>query len=208
MKRVILSLFTVVAASAALLAQTPEEVIARMEEETSRFDKEGFSMIMEIKMPIIGTVGTTVYNLGNKYKMVLNVKDKGAINWSDRITDWSYDESKNEVTISNSKQTEETQADSNKKMLDSVTDGYDIQLKKETDAAWFFRCTKSKTNTRKDDPKNMDLVVSKATHLPISLKSTLHGVTVTLRDFAIGVSENDVTFDPADFPGVKIIDNR
>ena len=208
MKRVLLSLFAGLVVATTLFAQTPEEIIARMDKETDRFDKEGFSMVMEIKMPIIGAVSTTVYTFGNKYKMILNVKDKGAITWTDRTTDWVYDESKNEVTISATKASKESEADSNKKMLDSVTDGYDVQLKEETDTAWYFRCTKSKTNTKKDDPKAMDLVVSKSTYLPISLKSTLRGVTVTLRDFAIGVSEDDVTFDASKYPTAKIIDKR
>ena len=82
------------------------------------------------------------------------------------------------------------------------------RMDKETDMAWYFRCVKSKTNKDKDDPKNMDLVVSKATYLPISLKTTLKGVTVTLRDFTVGISEKDVTFDASQYPTAKIIDNR
>ena len=54
----------------------------------------------------------------------------------------------------------------------------------------------------------MDLVVSKATYLPISHSVKEKGVTVTMRDFAIGVSEEQVTFDPAKYANAKIIDKR
>ena len=35
-----------------------------------------------------------------------------------------------------------------------------------------------------------------------------HGVTVTFRDFAKGVDEADVTFDPSLYPNATIIDKR
>ena len=56
-------------------------------------------------------------------------------------------------------------------MLDSVKEGYDVKLKKETDQAWEFVCTKSKTNTKKDDPKKINLVISKTTYLPIRVSA-------------------------------------
>jgi len=54
----------------------------------------------------------------------------------------------------------------------------------------------------------MDLVVSKATYLPISTTVKEKGVTVTMRDYAIGVTEEQVTFDPAKYADAKIIDKR
>ena len=87
-------------------------------------------------------------------------------------------------------------------------EGYDVKLKKETADAWYFVCNKSKTNTVKDDPKKMDLVVSKTTYLPISTSVKEKGVTVTMRDFAVGVTEEQVTFDPAKYANAKIIDKR
>ena len=94
------------------------------------------------------------------------------------------------------------------KMLDGVTDGYDVKLKKETDEAWYFVCTKSKTNPRKDDPKKMDLVISKSTYLPISTSVSEKGIRFTMRDFAIGVSEEEVTFNPDEYKDATIIDKR
>ena len=208
MKRFFTLLLTALLASTALSAQTPEEILARMDRETDRFDAEGFSMVMEIRLPILGAFATTVYTRGDKYKMVTTVKDETVINWSDGVTDWQYEPSKNEVTIEPRKAGTTSDAESNKKMIDSVTQGYDVRLKGQTDEVWQFRCTKSRDNTDKDDPKNMDLVVSKSTYLPVSIKASMHGVTVTLRDFGVGIDEKDITFDPAQYPGAKITDKR
>jgi len=205
MKKSLVSLFAALLTASALLAQTPEEIIARMNQETDRFDKEGVSMVMDMKLPILGTFSTQMYTLGDKYKGVIDVKGETAITWSDGVTNWDYDASKNELTIKNAKRSD---AEGSMSALNGITEGYDVKLKKETDEAWYFVCTKLKTNTKKDDPKKMDLVVSKSTYLPISHSATMKGVTVTLRDFVVGVTEEDVTFDASQYPDAKIIDER
>jgi hypothetical protein len=63
-------------------------------------------------------------------------------------------------------------------------------------------------NKDKDDPKRIDLAVSKATYLPVYLKTKTEGVSVTMENFKIGVDEAFVSFNPADYPNVKIIDER
>lgn len=208
MKKLIFALFAVLFASTSLFAQTTEEILTRMDQETDRFEKEGVSMVMEMKIPLLGTSSSTMYVLGDKYKAVLNVKGNLIISWSDGITVWDYDSSKNELTIDHAKPSEDSQAESNMKMLDGVTDGYDVKLKKETDDAWFFICKKSKNNPRKDDPKKMDLVISKSTFLPISTSVSEKGVKVTMRDFSIGVTEEEVAFDPEKYKNAKIVDKR
>lgn len=208
MKKIFTSVLAALLAAAALWAQTPEEIIARMEKETARFDPEGFSMVMEIKIPILGTMGTTAYIFGDKYKMITNAMGATITQWSDKTTAWEYDSSKDEITVSNANPTQESQADSNVEMLKGVTNGYDVRLQKETDTAWHFRCTKSRTNTNKDDPRTMDLVVAKSSYLPVSLKASTKGVTVTLRDFAVGIGEEEVTFRASDYPTATIVDKR
>lgn len=205
MKKTLVSLFAALFAASALLAQTTEEILARMDQECNRFDTEGVVMVLDMKIPLLGTFSTQMYILGDKSKGVLDVKGKKAIMWSDGTTDWEYDASKNELTIKNA---EPSDAEDSMNALNGITDGYDVKLKKETAEAWYFVCTKSKDNTNKDDPKKMDLVVSKATYLPVSTTIKEKGVTVTMRDFAIGVSEEQVTFDPAKYANAKIIDKR
>ena len=205
MKKVFISILAALLTATALFAQTPEEVIARMDQETARFDTEGFSMVMEMRIPLLGTFPTQMYTLGKKYKAIIEIKGKKAITWSDGVTDWDYDASKNELTITNATSSD---AEDSMASLSGITAGYDVKFKKETADAWHILCTKSKTNTNKDDPKKMDLVVSKATYLPISHSITIKGVTVTLRDFVLGVTEEQVTFDPSKYADAKIIDKR
>ena len=207
MKKVLFLLLPALLAAATLSAQTPEEIIARVDQETARFDAEGCSMVMELKFPIIGAVATTIYTRGDKYKMIMSIKGDTSISWSDGVTDWDYESSKNTVTIKPHKADGNSEAD-NAKMMEGITEGYDVRLKKETADTWQFRCTKSKTNTNKDDPKNMDLVVSKATYLPVSLTARAGGLTITMRDVSIGVSEQEVTFDASKYATAKIIDER
>jgi outer membrane lipoprotein-sorting protein len=207
MKNILFLLLPALLAAATLSAQTPEEIIARVDQETARFDAEGCSMVMELKFPIIGAVATTIYTRGDKYKMIMSIKGDTSISWSDGVTDWDYESSKNTVTIKPHKADGNSEAD-NAKMMEGITEGYDVRLKKETADTWQFRCTKSKTNTNKDDPKNMDLVVSKATYLPVSLTARAGGLTITMRDVSIGVSEQEVTFDASKYATAKIIDER
>lgn len=207
MKKILFLLLPTLLAAATLSAQTPEEIIARVDQETARFDAEGCSMVMELKFPIIGAVATTIYTRGDKYKMIMSIKGDTSISWSDGVTDWDYESSKNTVTIKPHKADGNSEAD-NAKMMEGITEGYDVRLKKETADTWQFRCTKSKTNTNKDDPKNMDLVVSKATYLPVSLTARAGGLTITMRDVSIGVSEQEVTFDASKYATAKIIDER
>ena len=93
-------------------------------------------------------------------------------------------------------------------MLKGVADGYDLTISKETADEWYILCKKSKTNKDKDDPKTMDLVVSKADYICKSLTAKVSGVTLKLYDFAFGVDEKLVTFNPEDYPGVEIVDKR
>lgn len=207
MKKILFLLLPALLAAVTLSAQTPEEIIARVDQETARFDAEGCSMVMELKFPIIGAVATTIYTRGDKYKMIMSIKGDTSISWSDGVTDWDYESSKNTVTIKPHKADGNSEAD-NAKMMEGITEGYDVRLKKETADTWQFRCTKSKTNTNKDDPKSMDLVVSKTTYLPVSLTARAGGLTITMRDVSIGVSEQEVTFDASQYATAKIIDER
>ena len=207
MKKILFTILAALFAATALSAQTAEEIIARMDQETERFPAEGSFFTMEIKMPFVGTVATDVYILGDKYKMDADIKGNRVLHWSDGVSDWEYDTSKREIVITNAKPSS-SQAENNMKMLKSAAEGYDVKLTKETDEAWYIRCTKSRTNTVKDDPKKMEMVISKETYLPISTKAGTGMVTVSMLNMRVGVTEEDVTFRPEDFPGIPIYDER
>ena len=207
MKKILFTLLAALFAATALSAQTAEEIIARMDQEIQRFSAEGSFFTMEIKMPLVGTVATDVYILGDKYKMEADIKGNRVLHWSDGVSDWEYDTSKREIVITKAKPSS-SQAEDNMKMLKSAADGYDVKLTKETDEAWYIRCTKSRTNKVKDDPKKMEMVISKETYLPISTKAGTGMVTVSMLNMRVGVTEEEVTFRPEDYPGIPVYDER
>ena len=126
----------------------------------------------------------------------------------DNDTEWTYTADDNTVTIKNRDAQKPSSEQENMQMFESVTEGYDVFLKKETDQAWYLQCKKNKSNTNKDDPKTMDLVIAKGSYHPISLSARVSGITVTMRDLDFNVSEKQVTFNKDDFPAAKIVDKR
>ena len=190
------------------IAQTPEEILSKMEKALDAVEPKGLYMVVDMKLPIIGTTPSYIYLLGDKSRMETKLLGHRLIEWSDGQTDWEYDETKNEVTISRSPVEGTSEAAENAEMFNGIGEEYDVTLQKETADAWHLRCKKSKANADEHAPKSMDLVVSKATGLPISLKTRISGVTVTIHDLRPGVSEKDVTFRLEDYPGAKVVDER
>lgn len=207
MKR-LFALITALTLAVSSFAQTPEEIVDRMSEAMEQLESNGLRMTMDIKIPILGTMSTVAWSLGDKMRMEAEAMGKKIITWMDNDTEWTYTAEDNTVTIQNRDAKKPSSEQENMKMLDSVTEGYDVFLKKETDTAWYIQCKKNKTNTNKDDPKTMDLVVAKGTYHPISLSARVSGITVTMRDLGFNVNEKEVTFNKADYPGVTIVDKR
>ena len=191
----------------AAFAQTAEEIVARMDEVMDQEKDKGMIMTMDMKIPILGTFSTTAYTLGEKMRAEIEEAGSKLITWMDETTSWTYNVTKNEIEIENRK-SESSEAEDNASMLSDVTAGYSVSIKKQTADAWYITCKKLKTNTNKDDPKTMDLVVAKDSYMPVSLSATVSLVTVTLRNFSFSVSESQVTFNPANYPGATIIDKR
>ena len=188
--------------------QTAQEIVARMDEVMSaNSDTDHFAMTLEMKMPIIGTISTRAYSWGDKMRMEIGEGSEKSISWMDATTEWEYDTGKNEIEIKH-RESSSSEAEENMKMFDSVTEGYKVSIKKETPTEWHLRCKKSRDNTKKDDPKTMNLVVAKGTYMPVSLSTKMSMVTVTLRDLSFDVTEEMVTFNPADYPTATIVDKR
>lgn len=191
-------------ATLCVFSQTPAQIVSRMEAEMEKHDAEGIHMFMDLKIPIIGTFTTSMYQKGSKNRMEVKVADSLIITWTDSTATWIYMSVSNEVTIRNGVASTE----GNSEMFSEISDGYDVSLSKETPKEWHLTCKKSKSNKDKDAPKKMDLVVAKGTYYPISLSTKQSGITVTMRDVTFGVSDELVTFNIADYPGVKIKDER
>ena len=205
MKRILI-LFLSVLCVGSVFAQTPAEILAKMDQEVSRLEADGVSMVFEFKIPIAGAISTRVWTKGEKARMEFKDDSEEMVTWMDETTQWTYDSRKGEVTIEKRKPSSEPEGDLG--MFQGLSEGYDLSLTQETGKAWYIHCKKSRTNKSKDDPKTMDLVIAKGTYYPVSLSAKLSGVTLTLRDMVFSVSDKMVTFDPADYPGVKIVDKR
>ena len=208
MKR-LFSIIAFIAMAAVAVAQTPEEIISRMEAEMAKHDeKEGLAMTLEMKIPILGTFSSRNYTLGDKYRIEVSEDGKQTITWSDGQTDWNYDSEKNQVEIKKHEVKEKTETEGDAKMFNGITDGYDVKLDKETSDTWQFLCKRSKSNPDKDAPKKMTLVVAKGTYMPVSLSASVSLMTITMRDLSYGVTEEQVTFNPKNYPNATIVDKR
>lgn len=203
------SIIAFIAMAAVAVAQTPEEIISRMEAEMAKHDeKEGLAMTLEMKIPILGTFSSRNYTLGDKYRIEVSEDGKQTITWSDGQTDWNYDSEKNQVEIKKHEVKEKKENEGDAKMFNGITDGYDVKLDKETSDTWQFLCKRSKSNPDKDAPKKMTLVVAKGTYMPVSLSASVSLMTITMRDLSYGVTEEQVTFNPKNYPNATIVDKR
>ena len=207
MKRILICLAALLASAAMLTAQTPEEVITRMEEEMKKSDEMGMAVTMDIKLPILGSTSARMNIRGEKSRTDMNFKDVKSTLWMDETTMWTYNPKDKELVIE--KRDSKSGQEENLGLMKGITAGYDVSLTKETADAWYFDCKKSKDNTDKDDPKRMTLVVDKKTYMPKELTTKAKGVTVSMKDAVLGVKESDVTYDPSKIPaGVKVTDKR
>ena len=202
------ALLAALALAVAAFAQTPEEIINKMEETMEQLQVDGLVMAMDIKIPIIGTMASKAWNKGDKTRIEGNMLGTKLTTWIDGDTEWEYNSKENQVRIKHHDTSKESQEESNAKLFEAITEGYDVSLNKETATEWHIRCKKNKNNKEKDDPKTMDLVVAKGTYYPVSLSASVNMITVKMYDLGFSVSDKDVTFDPADYPGVTIIDER
>ena len=203
------ALLTACVLAVAAYAQTAEEIVARMDAAMEQVSAEnGFRMTMDIKIPILGTMSSDAWSLGDKMRLEANMMGKKLVTWQDGQTEWTYDSSENTITIEHQDKTKKSDEQENMKMFQSATEGYDVSIAKETAEAWTIKCRKNRFNTNKDDPKNMELVIAKDTYYPMSLSAKVDLVTVTMRNLQFNVSEEEVTFNKADYPGATIIDKR
>ena len=203
------ALLTACVLAVAAYAQTAEEIVARMDAAMEQVSAEnGFRMTMDLKIPILGTMSSDAWSLGDKMRLEANMMGKKLVTWQDGQTEWTYDSSENTITIEHQDKTKKSDEQENMKMFQSATEGYDVSIAKETAEAWTIKCRKNRFNTNKDDPKNMELVIAKDTYYPMSLSAKVDLVTVTMRNLKFNVTEEEVTFNKADYPGATIIDKR
>ena len=188
-------------------AQTAGEIVSRMETEIDKYENDGVSMLNIVKVPVIGTIKSTAYTLGDKVRMDSEVKGVKVIVWMDKENEWTYNSKNNEVEIKKA-DSKKREGENDMEMFDGLIEGYDVTIDSENDKAWELLCKKSKANKDKDAPKKITITVSKGTYLPINLTTKMSGLTITMQDIHFGVTEKQVTFNADDFPGITITDKR
>ena len=206
MKKIIGILISLLCSLAAF-SQTPEEILDRMEKVIDQHQNDGVYMIIDLKLPIVGTLSTKTWVYGEKMRAVAKVAGVEVTTWLDETTQWVYNAKNNELEITNRKE-ESSSTDGDIDMFVGLTEGYDLSVKDQTDKTWHILCKKSKSNKNKGDPKTIDIVVEKDTYNPRSLSTKMDGITFTMRDLSFNVTEKQVLFNPKDYADATIIDKR
>ena len=214
MKRIV-CLLTLLVSSLSLVAQTPQEIVAKMAEAMEAHEADGVYMIVDVRVPIIGTISSKTWMRDNCTRLEAKMLGVKMITWEDGETEWTYNAKKNTVEIktllrpaADSTATSSSGSDADLAMFNGIDENYEIEIQKETDEAWYLNCKRRKEIKDDDTPKNINLVVAKGTFLPVSLRAKSSGVSITMRDIVFGVPVSQVTFNPADYPTATIIDKR
>ena len=208
MKKLFATLFAIVAFVAVAIAQTPQEIVSRMETEMGKLEKQGVVMMADAKIPIFGTMTTKTYTLGNKSRSEGAMLGVEIVTWSDGETIWEYNVNENQVQIENVKLNTKSDSKGDLGLFSGLTEGYEVSIDKETATEWNLLCKKSKSNTDKDAPQKIELVIAKGTYVPVTLITKVEGIKITMYDITFGVTEEEVTFNADNYPGVTVVDKR
>ena len=211
MKRILCSVIAIVCITVTF-AQTGLEIVNRMNEMIESHDSDGISMYIDVKIPIIGSVSTKTMHAADKTCFDFVVKENRFITFIEDTVQWIYYPEKNEVlrTTSDDKSVSNPAADAGMDMgmFGNVAEGYDITIKSENLVKWVLACKKKRQNPDKDAPKNITIEVRKDSYMPLVFSTKMMGIDFIMRDFVFGVTEDQVTFNLDNYPGVKIIEQE
>ena len=210
MKRILCFAFALVCATA-IYAQTGLEIVNRMNQRILDRKPEGMCVSVDVKIPIIGNVTTKTYISGHKRRIDVESSKINTITFMDDSLQWTYIPGSTEVALTNLPVGRSNGSDSpgmDAGMFDDIPDAYDITIKSENSVKWELLCKRKKSVKDDDYPKNMTLEVRKDTYEPISMNTKMMGINCTMHHFIFGIPESKVTFNPDDFPGVTISDQR
>lgn len=208
MKKLITAFVLAIAFVGGAFAQTAEEILAKMEETMTSLEPEGIVMVVDTKIPIIGTLSVKTYTRGDKLLMKTSTMGVSVVIYEDATTSWTINTKDKKVVIEDVANTSVEGDAGDTALFQGVADGYNVSIRKETDKTWEILATKRKDNPKKEEPKNMEIVVAKGTFYPVSLRAKISGVTMTMRDISFGVSEERVTYNPDKYSGYTIEDKR
>lgn len=201
--------------AATTFAQTGLEIVNRMNQRLSDRKADGIALSVDIKIPIVGSVTTKTYTLGKKTRLEIESSKVNTITFIYDTLQWTYVPGSSEVLLTNIRP-DNANASGNPSgnpgmdagMFDDIPGGYDISIKSQNSVKWELVCKRKKSNKDDDSPKTINLEVRKDTYEPISMSTKIMGINCTMHHFIFGVSEDYVTFNPDNFPGIKITDQR
>ena len=98
----LLGLFTALLLALGAFAQTPEEIISRMEKEMEKHYEEGIVMTVDFKVPLLGNMTTKTYAKGDRLYLEGKMTGVDVVSWTDGVTEWTYNAQSNEVVIKDS----------------------------------------------------------------------------------------------------------
>ena len=190
-------------------AQTGLEIVTRMNQRMSDRQSEGMCMSADVKIPVMGTVTTKTYAYGNKRRMDVESSKINTITFIDDTLQWTYVKGSTEVVLTNlniGKRSDNPGTDTG--MFDDIPDAYDITIKSQNAVKWELQCKRKKNINDDDYPKHLTLEVRKETFEPISMNFKVMGISMSMHHIIFGIPESKVTFNPDDFPGVTVSDQR
>lgn len=97
-------LLTLAAALMALTvwAQSPEDTLEKMSKAMEEKENDGMTMTIEMKIPILGTMHTRVYSLGDKSQAETKMMGREMVIWDDVGLLYTHDVKENELSIEKS----------------------------------------------------------------------------------------------------------
>jgi len=189
-------------------AQTPKEIVSRMDNVVKDLVKKGFAMDLEIEYssmvkdgPIMKKEGPSrICILGNKVHITPYSNEANHEIWIDGEKIMIYSGMSNELHI-----IKDTTYLMNYKMLfhSLIADNYDIES--ETDQAWNLKSTSTVYYESTPIVTTSRVTIDKKTYYPVSVSTCGSSNQTTFSNISFGVSEDEVTFNPEDYPEVVVI---
>lgn len=192
-------------------AQTGLEIVNSMNQMMSDRKSQGICVSVDVKIPVLGTITTKTYSLGKKSRLEIESSKINTITFLDDTLQWTYIPGSTDVVLTNIQIGNSNASDNpgmDVGMFDDIPEGYDISIKSQNAVKWELLCKRKKSNKDDDSPKTITLEVRKGTYEPISMSAKMIGINCTMHHFIFGVTKDKVTFNPDDFPGIKIVDQR
>jgi len=205
MKKILCLFAAMMLAMAAFVAgaETPEEIVSRMEAAMSSRTKDGIAMTIRVKVPIVGEMCTKTYSRGKKSLTKSNVKGVDCFVWTDGGQIWTYNNKTDEIYYAKGSSSSDND---NMDLFEGIADGYDLCLAGEDEKTWTLKGSKMKTNEDDEAPKKLEIVIAKGSYYPVCLSTKMKGISMRMEEITFGITEEQVTFNRDKFPGVPIID--